>query len=112
MRIEEHVGDVNNGWTAFDNLVSSLHSNNMKLIVDFAPNHTNPNNAGEYGSLYNNGTFVAAYNNDPNRIFHHNSDISNFEDRYHLQYSTLEGPADLNPENRNVNSYLKSALHQ
>jgi glycosidase len=112
MRIEEHFGDVNNGWTAFDNLVSSLHSNNMKLIVDFAPNHTNPNNAGEFGSLYNNGTFVAAYNNDPNGIFHHNADISNFDDRYQLQYDTLEGLADLNQENSTVDSYLKSALQQ
>jgi cyclomaltodextrin glucanotransferase len=83
-----------------------------KLIVDFAPNHTNPNNAGEYGSLYNNGTFVADYNNDPNGIFHHNSDISNFDDRYQLQYDTLEGLADLNQENSTVDSYLKSALQQ
>jgi glycosidase len=112
MRIEEHFGDVNNGWTAFDNLVSSLHSNSMKLIVDFAPNHSNPNNAGEYGSLYNNGTFVAAYNNDPNGIFHHNSDISNFDDRYQLQYYTLEGLADLNQESSTVDSYLKTALQQ
>jgi glycosidase len=112
MRIEEHFGSTTNSWTAFDNLVSSLHSNSMKLIVDFAPNHTNPNNAGEFGSLYNNGTFVAAYNNDPNGIFHHNADISNFDDRYQLQYDTLEGLADLNQENSTVDSYLKSALQQ
>jgi glycosidase len=112
MRIEEHFGDVNNTWAAFDSLVSSLHNNNIKLIVDFAPNHTNPATAGEYGSLYNNGTFVAAANNDPNGIFHHNPDISNFDDRYQLQYYTLEGLADLNQENPTVDSYLKTALQQ
>ena len=111
-KIEEHFGDSGNGWTAFDSLVSALHSNGMKLIVDFAPNHSNPDNAGEYGSLYDNGTFVAAYNNDPNGIFHHNADISNFDDRYQIQYDTLEDLADLNQENATVNAYLKAALQQ
>ena len=111
-KIEEHFGDSANGWTAFDNLVSTLHSNGMKLIVDFAPNHSNPDNAGEYGSLYDNGTFVAAYNNDPNGIFHHNADISNFDDRYQVQYYTLEDLADLNQENATVDAYLKAALKQ
>jgi glycosidase len=111
-KIEEHFGDTNNTWTAFDSLVSSLHSNSMKLIVDFAPNHTNPNGAGEFGSLYDNGTFVAAYNNDPNGIFHHNADITNFDDRYQIQYDTLEGLADLNQENSTVDTYLKAALQQ
>jgi glycosidase len=111
-KIEEHFGSATNSWTAFDNLVSALHSSSMKLIVDFAPNHTNPNNGGEFGSLYDNGTFVAAFNNDPNGIFHHNADISNFDDRYQLQYDTLEGLADLNQENATVDAYLKSALQQ
>jgi glycosidase len=111
-KIEEHFGSTNNSWTAYDNLVSALHSNSMKLIVDFAPNHTNPNNAGEFGSLYDNGTFVAAYNNDPNGIFHHNADITNFDDRYQVQYDTLEGLADLNQENATVDAYLKFALQQ
>ncbi|HEY3927578.1 MAG TPA: alpha-amylase family glycosyl hydrolase [Candidatus Koribacter sp.] len=112
MRIEEHFGDAANDWTAFNNMVTAAHNNSIKVIVDFAPNHTNPDNAGEYGSLYNNGTFVAACNNDPNGIFHHNADISNFDDRYQLQYYTLEGLCDLNQENGTVDSMLKSAIQQ
>jgi glycosidase len=111
-RIEEHFGDVNNMWTAFDNMVSAAHSNGIKVIVDFAPNHTNNNAAGEFGSLFDNGTFVAAFNNDPNGIFHHNPNISDFNDRYQLQYDTLFGLADLNQENPTVDAYLKSALQQ
>jgi glycosidase len=111
-RIEEHFGSTTNSWTAFDNLTAALHTNGMKLVVDFAPNHSNPNNAGEFGSLYDNGTFVAAYNNDPNGIFHHNADITDFTDRYQLQYDTLEGLADLNQENSTVDTYLKAALLQ
>jgi glycosidase len=111
-RIEEHFGDVNNTWTAFDNLVSTAHANGIKVIVDFAPNHTNNNSAGEFGSLYDNGTFLAAYNNDPNGYFHHNPNISNFNDRYQLQYYTLFSLSDLNQENASVDGYLKAALQQ
>lgn len=111
-RIEEHFGDANSTWTAFDNLVAAAHQNGIKVIVDFAPNHTNPDNAGEYGSLYNNGTFMAAANNDPNGYFHHNGGISDYNDRYQLQYYTLEDLADLNQENPTIDSYLKTAMTQ
>ncbi|MDE2148953.1 MAG: IPT/TIG domain-containing protein [Gammaproteobacteria bacterium] len=111
-RIEEHFGDVNNTWTAFDNLVSAAHADGIKVVVDFAPNHTNDNSAGEFGALYDAGTFVASCTNDPNGIFHHNSNISDFNDRYQLQYYTLFSLCDLNQENATVDAYLKSALQQ
>lgn len=111
-RIEEHFGDSSNSWTAFDNLVSAAHTNSIKIIVDFAPNHTNDNGHGEFGSLYDNGTFLAAYNNDPNGYFHHNPNITDFNDRYQLQYYTLFSLSDLNQENASVDSYLKAALQQ
>ena len=111
-RIEEHFGDASNTWAAFDSLVSTAHQNGIKVIVDFAPNHTNDNGAGEFGSLYDNGTFLAAYNNDPNGYFHHNPNISNFNDRYQLQYYTLFGLSDLNQESPTIDGYLKAALQQ
>jgi glycosidase len=111
-RIEEHFGDVNNTWTAFDNLVSAAHQNGIKIIVDFAPNHTNNNAAGEFGALYDAGTLLASYTNDPNGYFHHNPNISNWNDRYQLQYYTLFSLADLNQENSTIDAYLKTALQQ
>lgn len=109
-RVEEHFGDGSNSWTAFDALVSAAHAVGIKVIVDFAPNHTNDNNAGEYGSLYDAGTFVAACNNDPNGWFHHNANISDWNDRYQLQYFTLFNLCDFNQENASVDAYLRAAL--
>jgi glycosidase len=112
MRVEEHFGDSSNSWTAFNNLVTAAHNNGIKVIVDWANNHSNYNGGGEFGALYNNGVFMASDSNDPNGYFHHNPNIADYNDRYQLQYYTLVGLEDLNQENATVDSYLKTAMHQ
>ena len=112
MNIEEHFGDNSNSFSALDSLISAMHTNGLKIIVDQANNHSNPDNCGEMGSLYNNGTFLAAANNDPNGYFHHNPNIGNYNDRYQVQYDTLDDLTDLNQENAAVDSYLKGAAAQ
>jgi glycosidase len=109
-RIEEHFGDPNNTWTAFDNLVTAAHSSGIKVIVDFAPNHSNPDNIGEFGAFYDNGTLVGNYTNDTNGFFHHNPDITDYNDRYQVQYYTLADLADFNQDNPIVDAYLKSSM--
>lgn len=108
-RIEEHFGDAGNSWTAFDNLVAAAHSLNIKVIVDFAPNHSNNNNNGEFGAFYDNGTLVGDYRNDTNLYFHHNPNISDWNDRYQVQYFTLANLSDFNQENPTIDAYLKGA---
>ena len=110
-RIEEHFGDTSNSWTPFDNLVSAAHAAGIKVIVDHAPNHTNDGGAGEYGSLYDAGTFLAACNNDPNGYFHHNANISDWNDRYQLQYYTLFSLCDINQEHSTMDAYQKASLN-
>ncbi len=112
MRVEEHFGGASNSWTAFDNLVTAAHQNGIKVIVDWANNHSNYNGGGEFGALYNNGVFMASDSNDPNGYFHHNPNISDYNDRYQLQYYALAALEDLNQENPTIDSYLKTAIHQ
>jgi glycosidase len=109
-RIEEHFGDADNTWVAFDSLVTAAHNSGIKVIVDFAPNHSNNNNNGEQGALYDSGTFVGNYINDSNGYYHHNPNIADFNDRYQVQYYTLANLADFNQENATIDAYLKSAV--
>jgi len=110
-RIEEHFGNASNTWTDFDAMVSAAHSNGIKVIIDFAPNHSTQDNAGEFGSLYDNGTFLGNYTSDTNGYFHHNPNISGggWDDRYQVEYYTLFDLADLNQEHATIDGYLKAA---
>ena len=110
-RIEEHFGNASNTWTDFDNLVTAAHQNGIKVIVDFAPNHSTQDNAGEFGGLYDNGVFLGNFTNDSNGYFHHNPNISGggWDDRYQVQYYTLFDLADLNQEHATIDAYLKAS---
>jgi glycosidase len=107
-KIDPHMGT----WSDFDNLVNTAHNDGIKIVIDFAPNHSNPNDTGEYGSIYENGTFEAAYNNDPNGWFHHNGGITDYNNIYQDEYYNLADLADLAQENNSVDSYLKGAINQ
>src|ERR1041385_6510580 len=110
-RIEEHFGNSGNTWTDFDAMVSAAHASGIKVIVDFAPNHSTQDNAGEFGSLYDNGTFLGNYSSDTNGYFHHNANISGggWDDRYQVEYYTLFDLADLNQEHATIDGYLKAS---
>ncbi len=114
MRIEEHFGDATNSWAAFDKLTAAAHANGIKVIVDFVANHTNDIGVGENGALYNNGVKVADYSSDTGATpyYHHTPNMSDFQDRYQLQYDTLFGLADLDQTNPWVDTYIKEAVAQ
>jgi glycosidase len=111
-QIDEHFGDDSNSWAAFDALVAAAHADGIRVYVDFPANDTNPTGAGEDGSLYDNGTLVTTYSADTGTVpyYHHNANVSDWNDRYQVQYYTLDGLADLDQTNPWVDSYLKDSV--
>lgn len=114
-RIEEHFGD----WKVFKTLVKEARKRGICIIVDFVPNHSNPVTDGEFGSLYDNGTFITNYYYDSKNstlnpytgslenVYHHNGNIKVW-DGFELKYGNLFGLADFNQLNPWVDGYLKN----
>lgn len=100
----------------FQTLLDTAHANGLKIVIDFAPNHTSTAEyAGitfpEDGALYRDGTLVGTFSNDSTGLFNHESwtDFSTLENGiYHSMY----GLADLNQMNATVDDYLKDAIDQ
>ncbi|MEK3882078.1 alpha-amylase family glycosyl hydrolase [Paenibacillus sp. PL2-23] len=101
-------------FTDFTNLINAAHAKNIKVIIDFAPNHTSPametNSAfAENGRLYDNGTLLAGYTGDMNGLFHHNggTDFSSLENGI---YKNLYDLADINHNKTITDTYFKDAI--
>ena len=110
-RIEEHFGT----WEDFDNFINTAHKNNLKVVLDFAPNHTSPAQEGnpdfaENGALYDDGQLLGTYSNDINKLFHHNGGITNWNNLKDLQDKNLFDLADLDQSNPIVDKYLKDSI--
>ncbi len=105
-QIDPHFG----AWADFDRFVQSAHQLGIKVVMDFAPNHSNPTSGGELGDLYQDGKLVASYTNDTAGWFHHNGSVFNYDDPYSDEYENLYDLADLAQEQPQVDAYLKGAV--
>jgi glycosidase len=109
---DEHVTTSTRSWQPFDDFVTAAHGAGIKVIVDFAPNHSNIRNSGENGVLYANGAWQADYPSNPGGFFQTGPNMGGgqFDAAYETQYYTLFDLADLNQHSPNVDSVLKAAI--
>lgn len=110
-RTEEHFGTP----ADFDQMVAAANAAGIKVIMDWAPNHTSPADPddphfAEVGALYSDGVHLADYRNDPHGYFHHNGGVTNWDDAYETQYHNLFDLADLNQQHPTVHGYLTDSV--
>lgn len=104
---DEHWG----GWPEFDSMVDAAHANGIKVVIDFAPNHTNHTDSVESAGFYRDGTLVGRYNNDTDGLFHHLGPRGDAQTSpYDYQYRDLTKLADLATENPQVQDYMLDAV--
>jgi glycosidase len=109
-RIDEHFGSARNDWKAFDEMTAAAHRLHMKIIVDFSPNDTNLIDTGEFGVVYDDGKLLGFYGNDTKHLYHHNGPVTDWSDRYQVQYHNPFGLADLDHQNPIIDRYIKEAI--
>lgn len=111
-KTNQYFGSIND----FQTLVNTAHAKNIKVVIDFAPNHTSTAEFGtmqfpEDGKLYKDGSLVGGFTNDNQGLFNHEgwTDFSTLENSiYHSMY----GLADLNHQNNTVDTYMKDAINK
>ena len=94
------------------NLVTALHAVNIKLILDIVCNHSSPDINGAKGVVYDDGNLLCDYNNDIDGFYHHNAEITDWEDEFQLINGEMLGLATFNENNSEYRKYIKAAICQ
>ncbi len=105
--VDEHLG----AWEDIVALAREMHKpeRNMKLILDFAPNHSNPNDENEFGALYKDGIFLVDHANDPRGWYHHNGGVADWNDWNQVRNHNLFNLSDFDQGKLQVYRYLTGA---
>ncbi len=106
-RVDEHLGTMDD----FKELSQLMHSPeyNMKLVLDYAPNHSNGNDENEYGALYRDGQYITDYTTDVaagTNWYHHNGGVTDWNNWYQVRNHNLFNLSDFNQSNAQVYNYL------
>ncbi|MDE6441205.1 MAG: IPT/TIG domain-containing protein [Clostridia bacterium] len=115
-RTNPYFGTMNE----FQELIDVAHANNIKIVIDFAPNHTSTTsnfdetwNTSRYpldGALYRDGELLGTVHTDAeNNYFNHEGWIEDWDSLESIQYQTMYGLADLNHMNPTIDQYMKDA---
>ena len=91
-------------------LVDALHANDIKLVLDVVCNHSSPDVNGSKGVVFDDGKLLCDFNNDVSGFYHHNAEITDWEDEYQLINGEMCGLATFNECNPEYRKYIKSAI--
>lgn len=106
-RVDEHLGTMDD----FKELTAKMHSSeyNMKMVLDYAPNHSSGNDENEYGALYRDGQYITNYQTDVaagTNWYHHNGGVTDWTDWNQVRNYNLFNLSDFNQANPAVYKYL------
>lgn len=101
-QVDEHLGTIDD----FRALSQKMDEYDMKLVLDYAPNHSNPNDENEYGALYKNGVYQTNFDSDTENWYHHNGGVTNWDDYYQVRNHNLFNLSDFDQSNEKTYQYL------
>ncbi len=93
-------------------LVDALHDSNIKLVLDVVCNHSSPDINGSKGVVYDDGKLLCDFNDDHGSFYHHNPEITNWDDEFQLINGEMCGLATFNEKNPAYRSYIKKAISE
>jgi len=96
--------------TVFDHLLSRMHENGMKFVLDIVCNHSSPETADGKGKLYDDGVLVADFHDDREHWYHHYGVTQDWADEWQVQNCELGGLATFNENNILYRNYIKEAV--
>ena len=91
-------------------LVDELHANDIKLVLDIVCNHSSPDVNGSKGVVFDDGKLLCDFNDDVDGFYHHNAEITDWEDEFQLINGEMCGLATFNESNPRYREYIKSAI--
>jgi glycosidase len=101
-----HFGDL----AKLQELVSTAHANGIKVILDVVPNHT-ADYLSPFATSYSSTTYQpAAPFNDPT-WYHHNGDVTDWNNQTQVENSDIGGLDDLDQSNSTVASAIENVYH-
>ena len=96
--------------TTLKKLVDALHAADIKLVLDVVCNHSSPDINGNKGIVYDDGNLLCDFNDDINGFYHHNAEITDWDDENQLINGEMCGLATFNEKNAQFRAYIKDAI--
>ena len=96
--------------TVFDTLLTEMHAQGMKFVLDIVCNHSSPETSLGKGKLYDDGELVADFDNDTDHWYHHYGETTDWSDEWQVQNCELAGLATFNENNIRYRNYIKDAI--